>query len=121
MIPMWWQTVVLGLAGYRISRLVGWDDFPPIQRIRQWATGETLYTRGSSNSRQGLTNEPLEAAIAYDRPMLEHFLHCAYCTGWWVALAEYAGWLYDRHWTMLVAYPFALAAIPGLVARNLDP
>lgn len=121
MIPAWWAAVVMGLAGFRIARILGWDDFPPVFRARRWATGEIVRQSGSGNAHAGLTNEPLEVTYEYRRPLLAHFLHCAYCTGFWIALAEYGGWLLDAKWTLRVLFPFALAAVPGLLARNLDP
>jgi hypothetical protein len=40
-IPHPWPALVLVLAAYRWTRLGGWDDWPPIYRVRAWIIGET--------------------------------------------------------------------------------
>lgn len=121
MIPQLWATVILGLAGYRLARVLGWDDFPLVFRLRRWATGETVHSSGSANARAGLTGEEVATTFTYRRPTVAHFLHCAFCTGFWIALGEYAAWVAWPGWTLRVLFPLALAALPGLIARNLDP
>lgn len=39
-LPHPWPALVVALAAYRLTRLGGWDDFPPIYRIRAWIIGE---------------------------------------------------------------------------------
>lgn len=120
MIPGWWQAVVLGLAAYRVARLVGWDDLPPVEKARAWVTGETVQYVGDVNSMQGVSTDKPTTSYVFRRPVLAHFLHCAFCTGFWIALAEYLAWTWEPSWTLRVMFPWALAAVPGLVARNLD-
>lgn len=39
-IPDPWPALVLVLGAYRLTRFLGWDDWPPIYRVRAWAIGE---------------------------------------------------------------------------------
>jgi hypothetical protein len=39
-LPSPWVGLVLGLAAYRLTRLGGWDDWPPIAKLRAWLLGE---------------------------------------------------------------------------------
>ncbi len=121
MIPTWWVALVLGLGAYRVCRLLGWDDFPPIARARGWVTGEHVVTNGSTNTRMGLTSEPVVASYRYRRPYLAALLHCAFCLGFWVSLATYVAWRLWPVGSVTVMAPFALSAFVGLVARNWDP
>lgn len=43
-IPDPWHAIVLAFGCYRITRFLGWDDWPPILRVRQWAIGERWVT-----------------------------------------------------------------------------
>ncbi len=49
------------------------------------------------------------------------FLACAFCFGFWVSLAWWLAYIAWPHWSIIVAVPFAISAIVGLVASNLDP
>lgn len=39
-LPDPWTGFVIGMATYRLVRLGGWDDWPPIYRLRAWIIGE---------------------------------------------------------------------------------
>lgn len=112
MIPAWWPALIIGLGAFRIVRLIGWDDLPPILRLRKRLTGEQVRYRPT---------EERGPVYSYRRPTLAHFIACPYCVGWWVALAAYGLWIQWPHGTVYVLAPFALSAFIGLVARNLDP
>lgn len=121
MIPNVWTGIVLALAAFRVTRLIGWDDLPPIARVRAWATGERVYSKP-------MRGENVDV-YQHDRPLLSHFLHCAFCQGFWTASVVYGAWLAagspghaePRSWVFYALVPFALSAAVGLVARNLDP
>lgn len=133
-VPTWWQFTILALAAYRLTRLVGWDDLPPIYRARAWLIGEhwvplepgddspeDWFDRPPSLPGKQPGSEVEGVRPAYDRPLLAHFVHCPFCVGFWIAVAVYLGWLGGGDTTLLAMTPFALAAVVGLVARNLDP
>lgn len=111
----WFATLVLTLAAFRLVRLIGWDDLPPVVSLRDRATGashqRSLAERGNGHD-----------LVVYRRPLLAHFLRCPYCQGFWVGLAVLAFyWACPRDWALLVLAPFALGAAVGLIARVLDP
>lgn len=121
MIPHPWPALVLALAAYRAVRLLGWDDFPPIARVRAWVVGEGAVSRGSHNAQLNLTAEKPEITVSYRRPLLDHFIHCPFCVGAWLSLIVYLAWLAEPRWTLYGAAPFALSGAVGLIAKNLDP
>lgn len=105
MIPAPWEFVLLTLGVFRLVRLVGWDDLPPVAAVRRWLTGtveDGEYER-------------------HRRPLLAHFLACPFCVGAWLALAAYLLWLWQPEWTVAVCVPLALSAAVGLAAKNWDP
>jgi len=118
-IPSAWPALVLALGTYRAVRLIGWDDFPPIQRIRDYLTGAVLAQVGSPNA--GYTSETPAYTWTYRRPLLAKFVMCAWCVGFWVSCGVYVAWLKEPKWTLYVLAPFALSAAVGITARNLDP
>lgn len=99
-IPEPWPAVVLALATFRITRLIGWDDLTA--PFRGWVVG---WSENGDHERQW--------AFA--------LLSCPWCVGWWVSLLAALGWYASPHWAILVALPFALSAVVGLCARWLDP
>lgn len=129
MIPSWWLFVVLALGAARLTRLAGWDDLPPIVRLRGWIVGEKAVTRGSTNARMGVTSEQVEQSYTYRWPGLAHFLSCSFCSGFWFATLVYGGWLvagspgalHYHSWLFYALVPFALSEAVGLVSKNLDP
>lgn len=128
MIPSPWLFLLLVLATYRAVRIIGWDNAPLIVKIRDWVTGAELATNGSTNARLGLTNESVIATTTFRRPVLEHFLGCPFCQGFWTSCAAYAVWVAVGHpgsvgetsWLWYAVVPLALSGAVGLVAKNLD-
>lgn len=121
MIPAPLVLLVLVLAAYRLTRLIGWDDFPPILRLRSRFTGQTQHVAGSSNAQGGLTDEKPTVTWTWKRPLLAHFLACAFCQGFWTSAAVYAVWVGVGHWSLYAFVPLAISGAVGLLAKNLDP
>lgn len=113
--------VILALGGYRIVRLLGWDDFPPVLRLRRWVTGEYQVTSGNLAARQGISGDQPSRGYAYRRPTVGKLLECAWCIGFWVALAVVLCYHWSPSWTVIVLSPFALSTIYAFTARWLDP
>lgn len=134
MIPSAWVSVVLVLATYRVLRLVGWDDFPPVEKARAWITGEHWVPdepppdieapredRPPPEEPAGKVPDPVRGVRAeYRRPLLAHFLHCPFCVGFWISCAVYVAWLEIPTATLYALAPFALSGAVGLIAKNLD-
>lgn len=112
MIPSPWVGLILLLGAFRVTRLIGWDDLPPIARLRARLTGEVRYVNST---------ESREEIFRYGRPLLAHFLACPYCQGFWVSLVVYGAWILEPRWVLYALAPFALSGAVGLVARNGDP
>lgn len=112
---------MLALGIFRLCRIIGWDDFPPLVRARAWVVGARQTTRGSTNTRMGITNEPIVKEVEYARPVLAHFLSCAYCTGFWISLAAYGAWRAWPRATLTGAFVLALSGAVGIIATRLDP
>lgn len=96
--------VVLALAAYRAWRIVALDDITKSWRGRILGYDDTGHKNRWPANRKTLGN----------------FIKCPFCLGFWIALAA---WLCFRAWphdTLLVAWPLALSALAGLVAKNLD-
>lgn len=138
MIPSATTFAILALAAYRLTRLVGWDDFPLAARLRAWAIGErwiaaTLeapagtddliraYALDPDTSLPGKTppSEVADVRPAYDRPTLAHLVHCPFCIGWWISLATWVAWV-AWHPVAYGLVPFAISGAVGLIAKNLD-
>lgn len=107
MIPGGLALVVLILGAYRLTRLIGWDDFPLAVRMRRLATGDEW-------------DDMLELP-RYRRPTLAHLIGCPFCLGFWVSAATYVAWLELPTATFYVLMPFAISGAVGLIAKNLDP
>lgn len=140
MIPSPWVALVLVFAAYRGTRLLGWDDWPPILKVRAWAIGERWIPAlpppevGMHGDVNVVSSYPSEPSLpgktpsseveyvrpAYSRPTLAHLVHCPFCLGWWVSLATYVAWLALPTPTLYLAAPFALSGAVGIIAKNLD-
>jgi hypothetical protein len=101
--------VILALGAFRLTRIIGWDTFAPLVRLRVWASGRTL--------------EGGEVKVTNDRrpEWIDQLLECPWCLGWWVSLATAFSWWAWPTVTLAIALPLALSAVVGLVAKNLDP
>lgn len=141
-IPDAWPAAVLVLGAYRVTRFLGWDDWPPIARVRAWVIGERWVADlpdeplaqlvAMEESDRGLeahielpgktpSSEADAVRPAYDRPTLAHLVQCPFCLGAWVSLATWAAWNVTETWTLWSLAPFALSGAVGLIAKNLDP
>jgi hypothetical protein len=127
--PSWWQLVLLGLAAFRVTRLIGWDDLTILPR--RWLTGlsddEHAVTAEHVDQMLGQdidpwddTQTPAHMPIGRARFYLSRMIRCPWCLGWWVSLAAWLSWEAWPHAVMVGAAPFAISAVVGLTAKNLD-
>ena len=93
-IPSPWAAIVLTLATFRLLRLIGWDEFPPVAIVRE--------------------------RMLKGRDLLGHLWGCPFCLGFWVSVAVYLLWLWQPAVVMYAAAPFALSAAIGLMAKGWD-
>lgn len=137
-VPNWWQAVLLVLASYRLTRLGGWDAFPPVARARAWLIGETWVPleerewnppcwepKPTSSPEPEMPGKQPSSSVegvrpAYRRPTLAHLVHCPFCLGWWVTLACWSSFEAWPRGALIALSPFALAGAVGLVGKDLD-
>lgn len=115
-VPGWWAALLMALGVFRLTRLVGWDDFPPIRNLR-WRVLRTTVDRTVTTA--GQVNGPTR--YRHGRQTLGAFLECPYCVGFWIGLAAFLMWQVVPTATLVVLFPFALNAAVGTWARMLDP
>jgi hypothetical protein len=112
MTPAPWAAAILALGVFRVVRLIGWDVFPVVARVRAWAVGETI--------RYNVAENRDNAIYAYRRPTLNYFINCPFCMGFWLSLAIYGLWRWQPDYTVAALFPLALSAAVGLIGKNLD-
>jgi hypothetical protein len=93
-----WTALVAALASYRVTRLITTDHFPPAERFRDWATDQM----------------PDGYEVLWS---------CPHCVGFWVAAATAAtAEAFDRkrkrHWFLLLAMPWAISTVSGVIAER---
>lgn len=96
--------VVLSLAVYRVARFVGWDSIT--QRFRERFTGWS-----DDQKRNGWP---------HNRRKIAEMIHCPFCFSLHVSVLAYVAWVIYPEQTMWVATPLAIAAVAGLIGKNLD-
>ncbi len=95
-VPNWYESLLLALAAYRIFRIAAWDDITEPARLRLVRYAQKGY-----------------------RERLATFIQCPHCLGFWVSIGIYLLWLWIPTATLVVATPFALSAIVGILGHLL--
>jgi hypothetical protein len=95
---------ILALAAFRLTRLAGWDTITHPARRRLLGVGD--------DGRPVPGRDPYWGAAA--------FVHCAWCVGFWIAVAVAICWNLWPDATLAASIPLALSAVVGVVAKNLD-
>lgn len=98
--PTWWGFVLLALASYRTTRLLGWDTI-------------------TERPRELLVRKAKHAAGKY-RQEVDVFLHCPWCLGFWVSLGWWGAFEMWQKETVAVATLFAISAFVGTWVKYLD-
>jgi Protein of unknown function (DUF1360) len=98
-VPGWWGVALLSGAAYRTWHLVALDTIvePLRRRVFRIDSG----------------GEPGEGY----RATLDDFVGCPWCSGFWLAVAWWTAWQVWPHATLVVAVPFAVSAVVGLLAK----
>lgn len=135
--PVWLELTVLTVAVWRVTRvLVGVDGFPPVEWLRlrllaRWPAEDSVFpdegvvpdvvfpSLGSVNGRpvqfvdgQGwVTSQPHWLGL---------LVSCVWCAGFWVAVLATAGWVLAPSWTLMVATPFAMSGLVGVISERND-
>ena len=119
MIPAPYALLLLGLAAYRLTRLIGWDTITEPIRVKLTGYSDNgthaIHWDAAANAGSGTW-----AHSPRDRKKLAEFIHCPWCQGFWTTIALWAAWYAWPHAVLLGCVPLALSAIVGLVSKNLD-
>lgn len=99
-IPNWWGVVYLGLAAFRSTRLIGWDKLT--EPLRELVVRKRQHT--ANRYRFGF----------------DEWLHCGWCSGACNAIGWWGAWQLWPHTTLVIAAPFAISAVVGLIVKHLD-
>lgn len=111
-VPAGVELVILALGAYRLTRFLGWDEWPPIAALRTWATGWRVPRH----------DEGPDPVLVRQRPAwLDQLFSCPFCLGWWVSLAVAVTWYVSPTFAVVALLPWALSGAVGLLAKNLDP
>lgn len=111
--PSAWEFVLLSLAAFRLLRLTSWDQIT--EPVRAWVTG-----RHETGSGKDARDTDKGRKTRRYRPKLDEFIHCPFCTGFWICFAGWVAWLAWPHTVDVLAVPWAASAVIGLVAKNFD-
>jgi hypothetical protein len=105
-ITNWWAFVLLGLAAYRIFRLLAEDSILDGPRAKVLGLPRTWHE-----------GQPIPKNY---RSKLADFLICGWCAGFHICLVWWVAWLVWPHGTLVAAVPFALSTIVGSVTHALS-
>lgn len=106
-VPSWYELVLLSLAAFRIWKLIGEDTV--LDRPRDWLAGKLRNPDGRPFKRGGAMREHYWMT----------FLLCSWCAGAWIAAVWWGFYEWCPHWTLVVAAPWAISAIVGLIGSKL--
>lgn len=135
--PDFLALVLLGLALFRLTRLVGWDEITVDPRrwvtgiadtdynqVAQWVEAAKAHGRDPWSDSAG-DGHPgsggLSGIISERRYYLAKLVRCPWCIGFWLSVTVWLAWWGEPRVTLFLATPLALSAIVGLVAKNWDP
>ena len=104
-IPNWYETLLLGLAAYRVWRLLAEDVI--LDRPRAWLVGLSDWTAG-------------QRTPASYREGLAEFLTCPWCAGAWISIGWWLLWQWQPHFALVVSVPFAISVVVGALASVLS-
>jgi hypothetical protein len=101
-VPGWWASLLLALAAFRTYRLLAKDVI--LDQIRSRIVGLHGWKEG----------KPVPASY---RQGLGEFIVCPWCLGFWVSIGWWGAWQLWPNGALVVAVPFAISAVVGLVAQ----
>lgn len=127
----WLDTFLLILFAFRVTRLIAWDEIT--QPPRAWLSGvpdgdyRALASFIEDCQAKGIdpwAHRDSEPPMSKRRWYLAKLLHCPWCVGFWVSVATIAAadpLVLHIGIVRAIGAAFALSAVVGLIAKNLDP
>lgn len=98
------RVLVVGLAAYRLARIVAVDSIS--EPFRTWVFW-TGHADPDGTDEPPVTSRPLT--------WLYGLVSCAYCAGWWIALGLYAAWV-NLGWSRPLIGAVAVAGVAAQLA-----
>lgn len=89
-VPSWYALVLLALAAFRVWRLLALDSL--LDRPR---------------------------ALIPDTEWWDALVYCPWCLGFWVSVVWWGGYELSPHWCLVVAAPFAVSAVVGVLGSRV--
>jgi uncharacterized protein DUF1360 len=117
--PNWWQATLLGLASFRVYRLIARDTLTePVRAAITYGDDEAVALADDPE-------EKLEVVGGDEQPKtwrvyLSTLIRCPWCLGFYVSVAWWLLWAQWPRPTLFAATPWAIAAAVALLAKNLD-
>jgi hypothetical protein len=117
-VPGPWAFALLTLAAFRIYRLIARDTIT--EPLRAYLT----YPDASAVTLDHEGIVPITGLEDPPKPLRVYastLIRCRWCLGAYVSAAVWGFWEAWAHLALVIASPFAIAAVLALVAKNLDP
>lgn len=105
-VPGPWEFLLLGLAVWRLWRLLAEDTI--LDGPRAWVLGVPGWKPAGH-----------ETPPPGYREKLATFLTCPWCAGFWLCVVAWAAWVVWPTATLFAAVPWALSGAVGLTASRL--
>ena len=106
LVPTAWELALGGLAVFRFWRLLAEDEIleGPRRRVLRYVGWDE--------------GQPLPEGY---RASWGDLLRCPWCLGFHLSILAWVFWLFFPSLALVIATPFALSAVVGLIRTNLDP
>lgn len=105
--------VVVGLASYRLTRVIVSDTITASFRVWLW---RHAYDDGGYDS---LTERNVTTRRSWAWEKLYQLFTCPFCTGWWISLAFYWAWMFaDWRWTHHAIAALAATGIQAVISSR---
>lgn len=101
MIPSWFELLLLGLAAFRVWKLLGDDVI--LDGFRGWLFKRAFRLGGPKA-----------------KDYVETLIECPWCSGLHLSFAWWGAWMLWPNGTTIAAVPFAISAIVGLLGHLIS-
>lgn len=120
-IPDAWQFVLLALAAYRVYRLIARDTITEPLRAAVSYPDTQAVSLDEQPEDEGLTVIGTDTDIPKSwRVYVATLIRCPWCAGFYVSVGTWLLWDVWPRPVLFLATPWAIAAVLGLVKKNLD-
>lgn len=102
-IPNWYEAILLALAAFRVFHLLAEDVI--LDRPRRWFLRLGDWRQDGDKYPDGY------------RAYWGEFLVCGWCAGFWITLVWWGSFQWSPHWSIVIAVPWALSAVVGLIVH----